>query len=89
MNKVCKTCGCYDICIIGHVLRTAECPEWRPKWIPVSERLPTWKDGRVLIYTSYGVSIAAISNKGRWKGENAIPELITHWMPLPEPPKED
>ena len=30
MNKVCKTCGGYDICIIGHAGRTAECPEWRP-----------------------------------------------------------
>lgn len=30
MNKVCKTCGGFDICIIGHAGRTAECPEWRP-----------------------------------------------------------
>ena len=30
MDKVCKTCGGFDICIMGHAGRTAECPEWRP-----------------------------------------------------------
>jgi hypothetical protein len=30
MDKICKTCGGFDICIIGHAGRTAECPEWRP-----------------------------------------------------------
>ena len=56
-------------------------------WISVEDRLPTYKDGKVLIYTAYGISIAEITVSGRWKGANAIPKFITHWKPLPEPPK--
>ena len=56
-------------------------------WISVDERLPTWKDGKVLIHTRYGISIAQKTTTNHWKGDNAIPKLITHWMPLPEPPK--
>ena len=64
--------------------------EIKPKfgeWISVKDRLPTWEDGKVLIYTSYGISIAERTTSNRWKGDCAIPKLITHWMPLPEPPK--
>ena len=56
-------------------------------WISVEERLPTWEDGKVMIYTPYGISIAQKTTTNHWKGDNAIPKLITHWMPLPEPPK--
>ena len=86
MNKVCKTCGGFDICIMGHAGRTAECPEWRPKWIPVSERLPIEEDaidgGFVLANTEEKVIIALWSDVCRFN------EFVTHWMPLPEPPKE-
>ena len=60
----------------------------KSEWISVDERLPTYKDGKVLIYTAYGISIAQKTTTNHWKGDNAIPKLITHWMPLPEPPKE-
>jgi len=59
----------------------------KQEWISVEDRLPTYKDGKVLIYTAYGISIAEITVSGRWKGANAIPKFITHWKPLPEPPK--
>lgn len=59
----------------------------KQEWISVEERLPTLEDGKVLIYTPYGISIAQKTTTNHWKGENAIPKLITHWMPLPEPPK--
>ena len=61
--------------------------ERRGGWISVDERLPTYKDGKVLIYTAYGISIAQKTTTNHWKGDNAIPKQITHWMPLPEPPK--
>lgn len=56
------------------------------KWIPVTERLPDWRDGKVLVSTKYGFSICERTVNGRWKGQHA--NWITHWMPLPEPPKE-
>ena len=59
----------------------------KSEWISVDERLPTWKDGKVLIHTRHGISIAQKTTTNHWKGDNAIPKLITHWMPLPEPPK--
>ena len=59
------------------------------KWISVKDRLPTHEDGKVLICTAYGISIAQKTTTNHWKGDNAIPKLITHWMPLPEAPKED
>ena len=55
------------------------------KWIPVTERLPDWRDGKVLVFTSYGFSICERTVNGRWKGQHA--NWVTHWMPLPEPPK--
>ena len=57
------------------------------EWTSVEERLPTYEDGKVLIYTAYGISIAQRTVNNRWRGECAIPKLITHWMPLPEAPK--
>lgn len=57
------------------------------KWIPVSERLPDWRDGKVLVFTKYGFSICERTVNSRWKGTHA--NWITHWMPLPNPPKEN
>jgi hypothetical protein len=91
-------CGC-DACPYGRTnddcyaiyehdkLTTLEKKGITPlKWVPVSERLPDWKDGKVLVFTKYGLSICERTVNGRWKGQHA--NWITHWMPLPEPPKE-
>ena len=70
------------------------------KWIPVTERLPD-KDGAYLVrwdnksvfdaeyeskYGSFGYWLDIM-----WDGDaDWYPYTgITHWMPLPEPPKED
>ena len=64
------------------------------KWIPVSERLPE-KNVRVLCYRPgqyYEMVVAKLVGDGweRWgKDHDTGENLITHWMPLPEPPKED
>ena len=66
----------------------------KAKWIPVSERLPEVGDRvlcniksfafpgsfyqRILPYDKYG-----------FKEDNIYTDDVTHWMPLPEPPKED
>ena len=60
------------------------------EWIPVMERLPK-DDSPVLVYKSrhseaYGnMETAYYYNQRRWIG--CIGENVTHWMPLPEPPK--
>ena len=64
------------------------------KWIPVSERLP--EHGKVVlvcgkrgaIYTAWCNSL--YKNPG-WHKLNSKNHYCdpTHWMPLPEPPKED
>ena len=66
-----------------------------PKWIPVTERLPLYGQD-VLAVRTYGdgekcqeVLMAHIAVWNEETGEkwwNAT--NITHWMPLPEPPKE-
>lgn len=69
------------------------------KWIPVTERLPE-PDVNCLVVVSgrfekivfdCAIEIADYAPVGGWILE-AFPEwedpLVTHWMPLPEPPKE-
>ena len=60
------------------------------RWIPVTERLPE-KDVRVLVrladdsrlYTKIDTDRIHYDNWVRWG------TYVTHWMPLPEPPKEE
>ena len=55
------------------------------EWIPVTERLPDWRDGNVLVFTKYGFSICERTVNNRWRGQHA--NWITHWAYLPKPPK--
>ena len=59
----------------------------QPVWIPVTERMPDWRDGKVLVFTKYGFSVCERTVNNRWQGQHA--NWITHWTPLPEPPEED
>jgi hypothetical protein len=67
------------------------------RWIPVSERLPEVGTGEVLVARSYKgkpyVDVGEFINGTAccWGDEYAIKpreHITTHWMPLPEPPKE-
>lgn len=75
---------------VGTVKEIREKEERR--WIPVVERLPE-KVATYLVLTksgNYSVQWFCIFSedvKGFFFAEN--PEKITHWMPLPEPPKEE
>ena len=64
----------------------------KPRWIPVTERLP---EGRVEVLVSSGVFAPFIEVAfydglfySAWDGETEI-VAVTHWMPLPQPPKEE
>jgi len=64
----------------------------KPRWIPVTEKLPG-KDVPVLVYL-FGDSpyIAWINHEGEWETEEFTIDrdyLPKAWMPLPEPPKEE
>lgn len=74
------------------------------KWIPVSERLPEddlLKDSKVklikvLVFYKTSMGVPVVRTQIRQKGRRyhrdewcwAKFEPITHWMPLPEAPKE-
>ena len=65
-----------------------------PKWIPVTERLPLRGDA-VLCVGDNGIGIADFVCGDKWcalpwfyvDGEQET--NVTHWMPLPTPPKEE
>ena len=54
------------------------------KWIPVTERLPEEYKAVFVCYESGKVYINYTTRGGKW---HSIGDDITHWMPLPEPPK--
>ena len=63
----------------------------QPRWISVEERLP-YDCIDVLVFTRSGyTSSISIANtlKGRWFSRGIPFENVTHWMPLPEAPKEE
>ena len=60
------------------------------KWISVTEKLPE-KYHQVLCYGSHGLSIDYYSGEKSVCGNPLFmvgEAKITHWMPLPEPPKD-
>lgn len=57
----------------------------KQEWISVDERLPKqWE--MVLVFCDDIISTDFISSTGRWY-EHIDHDSVTHWMPLPEPPK--
>lgn len=57
------------------------------KWIPVTERLPE-DDTPVIICTDKNFLYAGTLIGGTWFLDNDCwTENVTHWMPMPEPPK--
>ena len=58
------------------------------KWIPVTERLPDNFE-RVLIASGINVDTGWYrARDNEWISEGYIGLVVTHWMPLPEPPKD-
>lgn len=64
-----------------------------PRWIPVTERLPE-KDGMYLVHGAWSASGRKVTDtcefyvhdgyfRAAWNFD------VTHWMPLPEQPKEE
>lgn len=57
------------------------------QWIPVTERLPE-EDVNVLVAFDDGFIATTCILDGEWELWADAGD-VTHWMPLPEPPKEE
>lgn len=64
----------------------------KPEWISVKDRLPEKKNESYLCCVdsclfpgSQYISIRVFCDDGKWEANGTV----THWMPLPEPPKEE
>lgn len=72
--------------------KVAQLEAAQPKWISVEERLPD-EPGEVLACVYGRICIAWYSNRCFETPSGmvfyACENAVTHWMPLPEPPKED
>ena len=67
----------------------ADVIEHGQEWIPVKVRLPMPYENPVLVYDNSGVGMAWYSSTMGWVYRTGLGCVdITHWMPLPEAPKE-
>lgn len=70
--------------------KVAQLEAAQPKWISVEERLPEEGETVLCYYESDLMGVCTRLHEiwedsyGYWESDDAI----THWMPLPEPPKE-
>lgn len=61
-------------------------PEVLNDWISVDDRLPeNIKD--VIAFDDQGSMAIAYYNRGKWDSDPDILWMVTHWQPLPKPPK--
>lgn len=91
-----RFCSDDDVSQMEAALRIAvaalqECEEYR--WISVTERLPgeggiLATDGEQLYFTNGSWFYKSLSGKIRIPANYGAGADVTHWMPLPEPPKE-
>lgn len=62
----------------------------KPKWIPVAERMPN-EGERVLAFYQDGVQRVQCTDCFGFplvQTKDLVWVMVTHWMPLPKPPKE-
>lgn len=100
-SEICKNNCLYCVymktgCTPKRCERAAEAIEelQKPKWIPVSERLPDVHKNVLCCGSKGGQFVGWVSNhvsdgKALAFVHGGYGRLITHWMPLPEPPKEE
>ena len=61
------------------------------QWISVKGRLPE-EEKEVLCYLGNSIAkltVVSFRRRGEWYFDGWPCPTVTHWMPLPEPPKED
>ena len=62
-----------------------------PRWHRVEERLPDDSRDVIIFTVSKIIGLGSLigPNWYQWYSGGGLPVDVTHWMPLPEPPKED
>lgn len=65
----------------------------KPQWISVEDEMPDTDDcGNSDFHLVYGshdsYHVAYYCGKNEWYTEDGEPLIVTHWMPLPQPPKK-
>ncbi len=97
----CTGCALYGFYDCGSIINpqaadmleklAAEKGTQKPEWISVKDRLPE-KNSIVLVCMDNGqykvVLTSHLSSYGEWISYDKN-RKVTHWMPFPEPPKED
>lgn len=101
---VCKDCEHYKVCLVHcseSVLRNRGiCEHFEQGWISVNDGSPKDEGSfckAVNVYTDDGKVMPGFCNHGHWYAmleENDYCDdkgfgEVTHWKPLPEPPKEE
>ena len=75
----------YDDFVADAVLAAGYRKQCEGEWISVDERLPD-SDGDFLVWNDYNRAIVGhYWARGKYFISKAV--TVTHWMPLPEPPK--
>ena len=83
----------YNAALVAFIKNMENVPaaDIEPRWIPCSERLPR-EFTRVIGYMAWKAMTAIEYQHGRWYSidhlEPLPDEAVSHWMPLPQPPKE-
>lgn len=58
-------------------------------WISVEDRLPELEKN-VLIFSNFGTYTGELKMHNEWADHHLYEiDQVTHWMPLPSPPRED
>ena len=82
----------------GKRLESIPAADVRPvKWIPVTERLPELHEEVLVCTEEYGETVLGFAMVAVFEGTGWLEAwerktyltAVTHWMPLPEPPKEE
>ena len=66
--------------------------EEKPRWIPVTERLPEVRTWVLCFCRANSFDVFRMTEEGHWQYGNRsiyMKGYVTHWMQLPEPPKEE
>ena len=58
------------------------------RWTPVTEKLPEKEDEAVIVWEKQGFALIDWRHDNKWAILDNNYGIATHWMPLPEPPKD-
>ncbi len=61
----------------------------RKRWISVTERLPEPYTWALVSAEKHKVAFDAFYDGAQWKNAVLNNVIVTHWQPLPQPPKEE